>query len=332
MLEARIIRELLVDDSAGSLGQSHLSAASGLVKSGNRLFVVTDDEHHVAMFDLSNREPGRLIPIFDGELPLRHKARKAAKPDCEALLMLPAFSAYPNGALMAMGSGSRPSRHRGALLALDAAGGVQVPVRILDLTALLAPLHDHFPDLNIEGAFVQGDTLSLLQRGNSGSAINARIDLSWVDLQRWLTAAGPAPEPASITRFELGAIDGVALSFTDGAALPSGDWLFSAAAEDTTDTYSDGHCAGSVIGLVDAGGTIRTLQRLAEPFKVEGIAASGAGDMIEVLLVTDADDRRQPALLLSTKLHRMSRAVAVVRPRVVQSDPEENSNAHPRPR
>lgn len=302
MLEARIIRELLVDDSAGSVGQGHLSAASGLVKLGNRLFVVTDDEHHLAMFDLSNREPGRLIPMFDGALPLRHQARKAAKPDCEALLVLPAFGDYPNGALMAMGSGSRPSRYRGALLALDAAGEIQGAVRILDLTSLLAPLHEHFSDLNIEGAFVQGDTLSLLQRGNSGSAVNARIDLRWLDLQRWLTAAGPAPEPASITRFELGAIDGVPLSFTDGAALPSGGWLFSAAAEDTADTYSDGPCAGSVIGLVDAGGTIRTLERLAVPFKVEGIAASVAGDMIDLLLVTDADDRRQPALLLSTEL------------------------------
>ena len=154
MLEARIIRELHVDDSTGSVGQAHLSAASGLVKLGNRLFVVSDDEHHLAMFDLSNREPGRLISIFDGELPLRHKARKAAKPDCEALLMLPAFGDYPNGALMAMGSGSRPSRHRGALLALDAAGDIQGTVRTLDLTSLLAPLHDHFSDLNIEGAFV----------------------------------------------------------------------------------------------------------------------------------------------------------------------------------
>ncbi len=41
--------------------------------------------------------------------------------------MLPAFGDYPNGALMALGSGSRPSRHRGALLALDAAGDIQVP-------------------------------------------------------------------------------------------------------------------------------------------------------------------------------------------------------------
>ncbi len=115
MLETRIVRELVVDEAAGSAEQAHLSAASGLVKLGNRLFVVADDENHLAMFDLSNREPSRLVPIFDGRLPLRHKARKAAKPDCEALLVLPAFAGYPHGALMAMGSGSRPSRQRGAL-------------------------------------------------------------------------------------------------------------------------------------------------------------------------------------------------------------------------
>jgi hypothetical protein len=304
MLETRIIRQLVVNDAAGIVGQAHLSTASGLVKLGNRLFVLADDEHHLATFDLTTTAPGRLVPIFDGELPLRHKARKAAKPDCEALLTLPAFGGYPHGALMAMGSGSRPSRQRGALLALDDAGNIQKPARTVDLTPLFTPLHDHFADLNIEGAFVQGDTLSLLQRGNGGSAINARIDLSLRDLQRWLTGAGPAPRLASITRFELGVVDGVPLSFTDGTALPGGGWLFSAAAEDTSDTYSDGPCAGSAVGLVDAGGTIRKLERLAMPFKVEGIAASASGDTIDLLLVTDADDRRQPALLLAAELHR----------------------------
>ncbi|MBI5259342.1 MAG: hypothetical protein HY855_22765 [Burkholderiales bacterium] len=304
VLETRTLRELLVEPATAGAGQAHLSAASGLVKVGRRLFVVADDEHHLAVFDLSSNAPGRLVPVFEGELPLRPKARKAAKPDCEALLLLPAFADHPNGALMAIGSGSRPARHRGALLALDAAGDIQGPVRRLDLAALLAPLHEQFSDLNIEGAFVQDDRLSLLQRGNSGEAINARIDLSWPELQRWLAAAGPAPRPASITRFALGTIDGVALSFTDGTALPGGGWLFSAAAEDTSDTYRDGRCAGSAIGLVDADGTIRLMERLSLTCKVEGITAVAAGDTIDVLLVTDADDRRQPALLLSARLRR----------------------------
>ena len=71
-----------------------------------------------------------------------------------------------------------------------------------------------------------------------------------------------------------------------------------------SDTYDDGRCAGSAIGLVDAGGMIRRLERLSMNCKVEGIAASVAGETIDLLLVTDADNRHQPALLLSAALHR----------------------------
>lgn len=302
MLETRIIRELVVKDCAGGAVPAHLSAASGLVKLGDRLYIVADDETYLAMFDLSNREPGRLFPLFGGELPLRHKARKAAKPDCEAVLVLPAFGDYPHGALMAIGSASRPARSRAVLMALDLAGAIRGSARTVDLAPLLTALHERIPDLNIEGAFIQDEMLSLLQRGNAGSAINARIDLRWRDVQRWLTVGGSAPAPVSITHFQLGAIDGVPLSFTDGAALTGGEWLYSAAAEDTSDTYSDGFCAGSVIGLVGADGTTRMVERLSPACKVEGIAASAIGSTIDLLLVTDADDRNQPALLLSASL------------------------------
>lgn len=302
MLATRIVRKLVVSDPSETAGQAHLSAASSLVRLGNRLHVVADDENHLAVFDLSGSAPGRLVSLFDGELPLRHKARKAAKPDCEAMLALPAFGGYPHGALMAIGSGSRPTRRRAALMPLDRAGEIQGPARTVDLTPLLAALDAHVPDLNIEGAFIHGEMLSVLQRGNSRSALNARIDWRWRDAQRWLELGGPAPEPVSITPFELGEIDGVALSFTDGAALPRGGWVFSAAAEDTSDTYSDGFCAGSVIGLVAADGSIRRQARLSPVCKVEGIAASVNGNMIDLLLVTDADDRSKPALLLSASL------------------------------
>lgn len=301
-LETRIVRELLFDGAAEGATASHLSAASGLVRLGHRLFVVADDENHLAMFDLSSGAPGSPVPVFAEALPQGHEARKAAKADCETLAELPVFDGYPHGALWVMGSGSRPSRRRGALLALGAAGELRGSARIVDLAPLLGPLDDLVPDLNIEGAFVHGDTLCLLQRGNGASAFNARVDWSWPDVQRWLVAASPAPRPVLITRFDLGAIDGVPLSFTDAAALPAGCWVFSAAAEDTADTYHDGRCAGSAIGLVDAAGTIRTLARLSRACKVEGIAASVNGDAIDLLLVTDPDDRAQPALLLSASL------------------------------
>ncbi|MBL8360915.1 MAG: hypothetical protein JNN18_10535 [Rubrivivax sp.] len=290
---------MTLDAAAG--GPAHLSAASGLVRLRGQLAVVADDELHLGLFEPFGHEPGRVFRLFDGDLPPEHLARKAAKPDCEALLVLPPFGDFGHGALMAMGSGSAPARHRGVLIALDAAGGPHGPVQPLDLTGLLGPLRERIADLNIEGAFVHGDALSLLQRGNSARAFNARIDFVWSDVQRWLAAEGPAPAPSSITRYELGALDGIPLSFTDGAALPDGGWVFSAAAEDTTDPYADGHCAGSVVGRVDARGVVQACERLAPAMKVEGLVATAPKDAIELLMVTDGDDRGQPALLLGAR-------------------------------
>ena len=301
MLEPQCLRGLYVDSPDPSAPR-FLSAASGLVKLGGRVFVVVDDELHLGVFELSRPGPGQLVQIFDGQLPTDHDARKASKPDCEALLHLPAFGPYPHGALMALGSASKASRRRAALIALDAAGGAVGPARAHDMAPLLASLQGQLPHLNIEGGFIQGDTMCLLQRGNTRAAVNARIDFPWPEVRAWLSGAAPAPRPQAITRFDLGAIHGIPLGFTDGADLPGIGWVFSAAAEDTADSYADGRCVGSVIGLVDARGAIQRMVPLTVACKVEGIAVASIGDVLELLLVTDADDRAQPALLMSAVL------------------------------
>jgi hypothetical protein len=57
--------------------------------------------------------------------------------------------------------------------------------------------------------------------------------------------------------FDLVHINGVPLCFTDGAALPGGSWVFSAAAEATDDSVADGHCHGSALGWVGTTGQIQ---------------------------------------------------------------------------
>ena len=218
------------------------------------------------------------------------------------LLALPAFPGCPQGAVMALGSASRASRMTAAWLALDDQGLPGGRVHRRDLHPLLVAVQGQVGDLNIEGGFVQRDRLCLLQRGNGDGGVNACVHWHWPAVGRWLGGLGAPPLPLQVQRYELGAIDGVSLSFTDGAALPDGGWLFSAAAEDTRDTYADGPCAGSVLGLVDASGELRRLQRLAPVCKVEGVAVSSDALGLDVLLVTDADDRRQPARLLSLRL------------------------------
>ena len=46
-------------------------------------------------------------------------------------------------------------------------------------------------------------------------------------------------------------------------AATDGAWVFCAAAEDTYDSYADGLCMGSAVGVVDAAGTILALELLA---------------------------------------------------------------------
>ncbi len=295
---ARTLRQLTLVDAGGL---DHLSAASSLVRIGQRLYVAADDEHHLGVFDLSDQGSGRLVRLFDGELPRRRKDRKAAKPDLEALLQLPASASCPHGALLALGSGSRPQRRRGVLLALDADGALSGAPRPIDLQPLYAELAQQFDKPNIEGAFIAGAMFCLLHRGAADSA-NACVRFEWSAVARWIEGGGSAPRALAVEHYELGAIDGVPLAFTDAAALPDGGWVFCAAAEDTDNAYDDGGCKGSAIGVVDAQGRLAWIAMLEPVCKVEGIALATAGSARKLLLVSDADDRESPAQLLSVAL------------------------------
>lgn len=103
VIDARRLRTLDLSGSPDEPAPHHLSAASGVAKVGQRLFVVADDEHSLGVFDLAVHGPGRRVHLFDGELPSDHKQRKAAKPDLEALTVLPALPGYPFGALLGVG-------------------------------------------------------------------------------------------------------------------------------------------------------------------------------------------------------------------------------------
>jgi hypothetical protein len=299
VLEVRTLRELLVSSADGST--SHVSAASGLVRLGQRLYVVADDDNHLAMFDLRD-EGGRLFRLFEGEPPLEPKDRKAAKADLESLMHLPPSAEHPAGSLLAIGSGSRPNRQRAVLLALDEVGEPQGPPRDVDFAPLFMPLRSTFDDLNVEGAFLAGGDMCVLHRRNRRSPVNACIRFDWPAFEHWLFSGGAVPRATSITQLDLGVVDGVPLCFTDGAALPDGGWVFCAAAEDTADSYADARCAGSAVGIVSPTGELHRLELLSLRCKAEGIAVGHNGGSVELLLVTDADDRDAPAILLSAKI------------------------------
>ena len=302
MIHTKKIRELNLTHGTSESRSPFVSAASGLVQVNNLLYVVADDEHHLGVFSTDHVEPGELVRLFDGTLPGDAKKRKAEKPDLETLLLLPTFVGYPHGALLAMGSGSgsRPNRDTGVLLGLDAVGNINSAPRLIDLSLLYNAIRAEVDDLNIEGVAIANSRLILLQRGNKHEAnalIICALDPFIDDL-----AAHSAPRlrvSPEVRAVELGDIDGVPLSFTDVAGLPNGKLLFTAVAENTSNSYDDGACSGSAIGIVDANGNVAMIKQLDKPYKVEGVAATMQADEIHLLLVTDADDVSKPAWLLS---------------------------------
>jgi len=305
MITLKKIRELDLSASAAPERASYLSAASGLVRAGSFLYVVADDELHLGVFRTTDNGPGHLIRLFEGELSASKPERKKQKPDLETLTLLPPSEKFPNGAILALGSGSKRNRRMGALLRLDEHGAVRGSPEPVDLSPIFAPLDGAFPALNIEGAVVVNDEMRLFQRGNKRDSENAIIRFPLSPFLGTLNVGREsAIEPLAINRIELGRIDGIPFCFTDAAALPNGDMVFTAVAEDTDDAYNDGPCAAAAIGIAGSDGHLRRLLRLDAPYKVEGVDARVEGDVIRLLLVTDADDPEIPAALFSATMDR----------------------------
>ena len=273
-----------------------------MVVVGDNIYIVADDELHLAVFDIDGHGEGKLIRLFPGDLSDESAARKSAKPDLEALVRLPPFAGFPNGALLALPSGSEPNRCKGVLLGIDSCGRIDATPAVIDLSGLYLLLQNLFPALNIEGAVVLDYELVLLHRGSRTHPANALLSFDLQEFGRSLQTGIPPPSPTQVHTVDLGSIEGAILSFTDGAALPDGRIVFSAVAENTEDSYQDGPCLGAAIGIIGTDRRVETLLRLEPTAKVEGIHAAIQGDRIGLLLVTDADDASVPANLLRAEI------------------------------
>ena len=270
-------------------GHCFLSAASGLVVLGSHAYVVGDDAHLLGRFDLAGEAPGELIRLIEGDLPRGAKARKAVKPDFEVLLALPG-----EARLLALGSGSTPQRKRGVLVEL--AGGAPA-MRPIDLQPLFAAIGPLVPEINLEGAVVEGEHLLLFNRGNMHFSMSQVIEVRLAGVLN----GGPV-KVATRAELALPEVSGVPLTVTDAYRLANGHVLLSAVAEATADSYADGALAGAAIVELDARFGIVAVYPLHPPRKVEGIALVTAGGRTRLLCVTDADDPAQPAVLLAADL------------------------------
>jgi hypothetical protein len=305
-LITRPLRDLLISRQLHPRGMPHLSAASGLVILNKRCYVVADDEHHLAIFGTEPDSPLTLVRLFAGDLPDEKAERKALKADLEVLVSIAPDSrwpGFPDGALLALGSGSkRGTREKGLLLTLGSDGSIAAS-RPLDLSHWYEPLRLEFADLNIEGGMVSGNTFRLLQRANTGDPRNACIEYDWPDLMQWLIGVRAEPPPvALIVLIDLGAVDGVPLGVTDAAAVTDELWAVSAAAENTDNSFVDGPCLASAIALIDNAHQVVAQYELAGAPKVEGLVATVAAGRVNFVMVTDSDNPAVASQMLTASV------------------------------
>ena len=304
MPAVRPLRELTLHEPRAEGGRRFLAAGSGLVQTGDFLYVIADDERELAVFPAGIDEPGRLRRFLPGDLPADPGARKEHKPDLEALALLPAHAELASGALLALESGSRPQRRGGVLWPLGERGELASEPLELDVSPLYRALERELPDLNLEGATVVGERLLLFQRGNGRAGVNAVVALELAAALAELRTGTLGPGPLrDVRRYDLGEVDGVRLCFSDAASLPDDRVVFSAVAEAGEDTYLDGACVAAGVGVLDASGNLAAYEPVEPIWKVEGVEAhSGDGGGIELLLVADADDPAKPSPLLAATL------------------------------
>jgi hypothetical protein len=269
-----------------------VSAASGIVARGDRLYVIADDELQLAVYDRAGVRQSSVV-LLPGQLPESASERKAQKPDFEVLIDC------PDGTLLALGSGSAPGRWRGAWVQPQRAS---VDVRAIDARELYAALSGELPELNLEGGAVLGDTLFLLSRGNGAQRDNALIRLDWGQVLRDLQQrARLSPEALrDIRHVALPQLGDQPLGFTD-LALAGDQLVFCAAAEASANTYEDGACAGSALGVLTPDGVAHSCIAVSPLVKLEGICALSAPPSLQLLLVADADDRAKRAPLMAAE-------------------------------
>jgi hypothetical protein len=295
-LPASSVRPLFYEDpaAAAALGlPAHVRAASSVALVGDRLFVVQDDVHALAIVEPATAT-ARPLPLDLPGVLVREKSDKA---DFEACTLL------PDGRLLVVGSGSRTTRR--VAFAVDtrsppfASTRLQADALYDAIDAVIAPLSG---PTNIEGLSISNDATTVLHRG-AGAGSGERCVIVRIPTEGVLRALydGAAIDLASVKALpiDLGSIDDDPVTWTDGVDVYGVGIVFTGACERTSHVENDGICTGSVLGLLPRKGPL-SWARILEPDgtpmrrKVEGLAIAGQ----RAWLVVDADDPAAPSVLV----------------------------------
>jgi hypothetical protein len=333
-LSARIVNASPLHYDAGADPSvdrpAHVRAASGLAWVGDRLVVVQDDANFIALVDPRDASvtPIELPPGPGGSRQFDDtRGNKPHKLDLEAVVSVP--ESEGGESVLVFGSGATTRRESVVVLRWLQDGGAPT-VTVLALPAFYARLRamKQFAgsELNVEAAvYVRHPNtgrLRLFNRGNGAArgdldAVNATCDVSWPALAAYLAQpnAGEPPALQDVVQYDLGAVGGLPLTFTDAAAAPASSGttrscvVYTAAAEASPDATRDGPVAGCALGVIaDHPGGIEArwaplLDDIGQPFsgKVEGIALR-PDDPTRCFVVVDRDAPDVPSELCEVVL------------------------------
>jgi hypothetical protein len=291
-------------------------AASGICRIGRWLAIVQDDVHFIALVDTkSDAVVACALPLIDEDTRIFEErlGNKQHKWDLEACA---AVRAPHDGAdwLLAIGSGSKPTRKRVVLAKLDEALGQLTDLRVIHARALyqdlIARRDFSGSEINLEGVIWRAGSLTLFNRGNGAPSspylpLDATASLDWTQLWDHLHDLDHTPPPALLNArtFELGQLASVRLTFTDATYSPHHPSLtvFTASAEDSPNTYDDGVVVGSALGYILDDALIWTpiLDDDGAPItdKIEGVELD-PHDPTKAWIVADADDPETPGELI----------------------------------
>lgn len=252
----------------------HVRAGSGLAWAGDRLVVVQDDANFVALVNPRDASAYSVtLPAGAGgrrrfEPALGNKAHKL---DLESVVNIPQREG--EGLMLSFGSGSTALRE--SIIVMrgleDSQAGSRAEIAVHALPALYARLRETVAfagsELNVEAAVhvdtIGGGRLRLFNRGNGAPRenllpVNASCEMDWPDLEAHIARpdSREPPKLGNVIQYDLGAVGGLALTFTDAAALPAPGYaerrwtVYTAAAEASPDATRDGPVAGCAVGVI----------------------------------------------------------------------------------
>lgn len=267
-----------------------VSAASGLLVIEDQFYSIADDELDLIIFNKESFGSERRVQLLDGALPLYSKQRKAQKPDWESLVLFP-----ESQSILVVPSGSKANRNVGVWIESE-------KITQILFTELYQVISQSVPDLNVEGVVLTEKEMRLFSRGNGGSQQNFMIRLDREKVLSDILACQSltAKSFVGLMKIDLGMIHGFPLGFTDASLEDENRIWFLAAAEAAASTYEDGKYLGAILGCLDNAGNLIFQDEIECQLKPEGLALDIKNRKFYV--VTDADDRSQPAQLLEGDL------------------------------